>query len=878
MDIMDYLLEYEKYLQVSSFLWNILRWIGWGVIQLLKLLLEGLENITGNVFKLVNFLTYDGVKKFISDNIFLAYMIGTVCLVLFFLRYMSNKNTSIKSLFNNILLFVGVIILCVSLTSTLTNKVFGVAKAINQEDTTAAATILNENIYDITSIDSNDWNGAEKVRHVSYDSSKYSFFDITQTIDPGKYEFSSDKSKEILSKRVNLDSNGKYELVALDTGWFTVDKEYYYRYSWNFWTIFFNLLMTIIVTLFASFKYLHSLFNIGYNGVIMPFFAGTDFNEGSKIKKIISSTMNIMVNVLLFAVSLKVYRLFIGYISDASMDPISKLVFQLILTVFLVEGPWIIQELTGIDGGIKSAVGQTMALGGALFYGSKGAKTLTKKAKDLGGKVKHASKFMAGMADGVMDTDSLKEKMQLKDAKPSGNQVNPKVPTLSAEEKETFAKEINQDKKEGSLNDLLKKDADVAVPQSDDGLSSESPAHSEDPLVSDTSGLHEPLKDSNIHSESNTDEKQMAERVNRNSNEGITDAESQNHTKVDISQEKATNESKGDVPKQEIASRTESEPREDSPQEPQLNQEKTGEDTLTEDSKPAGVNPNDRTKEIPDNLKPIMGQRKVGDTDQNENNLKAPSSSSLSSMEHANKSVNKAISQGSVSKIEDKAKLTVDSKSTTENLSEGPTLTPGKSKGFVTGTLPSGMMQGKKQLETEPQSRNVLSNQYRTGSQLKPTIAGKELAGMNLQSEQVNKRLNATPQQINAARQTLDTAATAGSLVHTPSKSRQALAGHILGARPVQRPTLQAPTSVAQSSPVQTLKQDIKKYSEPLTDKTLQDIVSDNVVDHQIKKAEKQVPYDVTRQLGKNTGETLRKTVSSNSLRRFFQSSKKIKK
>lgn len=128
-----------------------------------------------------------------------------------------------------------------------------------------------------------------------------------------------------------------------------------------------------------------------------------------------------------------------------------------------------------------------------------------------------------------------------------------------------------------------------------------------------------------------------------------------------------------------------------------------------------------------------------------------------------------------------------------------------------------------------------------------------------------------------AAKQTLGTAAMVGSVLQRPSTSRQELAGHILGTRPVMRPSIQVPASITQSSPVQTLKQDIAKFNEPVTDKTLVDVVADRQIKKAKNKATKQQSYMSAKQIGKNTGEQLRKEVGNSPLRRFFSSSKQKK-
>lgn len=775
METIDYLLEYEQYLHVSNLLITIFRFIGWWIILLFKVLLEGMEKVTDNVFKLVDFLTNTEVKTFINDNLLLAYGIGTVCLVLFFFRYMGNKNASMKGLFTNLLLFVGVIVLCVTVTSTLTSKVFGVAKAINHEGTTAAATIINENIYDVTSFDVDDWSGAQNARHVSYTSSQYTFFNIMETINPKKMEFSSDKSKEILSNQVILDEKGEYELVKLDTGMFTVSKEYYYRYSWRFWTMLFTLLMTIAVTFFSTFKYLQSLYNIGYNGVIMPFFAGTDFNEGSKIQKIISSTLNIFVNVLLYAVSLKVYRLFVVYISDAPIDGFSQLVFQLMLTTFLFEGPWVIQELTGIDGGVKSSVGQAMALGASAFYGAKGMKSLGNKAKDvsknIGDKAKHASKFMAGLTDGAIDKESLKEKLQPKDKQAKNDQVKPEVPNLSNEEKQALNKELNEGQSgpdtspEQAKPGVSPEGQEAAQPETTDPRETQSSEHSKDHALNGT------------NSDRTTGEK-----------EKTGTAKSQN-----------------------------------------------------EESTPS--------LKVPDRPK---------------------------AEENASEAYSDVLKKGSHGQLSEKGSNDLSQKTPGELLKEQST-----------GEKPNTMMQAQNQLQgVQNQLQNVQKasndlskkaantlpsgpSKTAKGNQVKPSFSGHRSS------------LKADGSQLNATKQALGKVPVSSSVLQIPSTSRQVIASHALGNKPVTRPIVQAPASIAQISAVQALKQDIAKYNQPVTDQTVTEFVSEKLVDRQIqkaqKRAEKQAPYVVTRQVGKNTGEALRKGIESSSLRRVFRSSKQKK-
>lgn len=463
-DITKILKEYGDYLKVTHVITSILRTIQWGFNGLIRGILDGLESFLDGVYKLAEFPMSNGVTKFINDNQVIIFSIGGVFLVWFFIRYMNNRNVQGKSLIDNALMGVMVVLASSLVIASLTTGTFSMAKAIYSSKGSTSTAIYNENITDVLSFDQSNWKGKSKIKTVELDEEQYKFFDINQEIDQKKFKFENKHSKDVFSYKLESNAKNELEKVKLASGFLKVD-EHYYRYSWHPWQILFMMIISMAIIILTAFKYLHAIYNIGYNAVIINGFAFSDFAEAAKLKKIIQGTLNIMINVIMFAVSMKVYRLLSNYITtQKDINSVNKILYQIMLVVIVVEGPYIIQELTGYEGGLKSAIRQAATIGAAGYFAPKVAKKAkdaiasgVDKAREMGG-------FVGGIGKGA--AEGIKENLNVKKGMADAKSDDSPLPTgmgmegLSDKEKEDFKAATQGDLAKGSESDSPK-DSDL---------------------------------------------------------------------------------------------------------------------------------------------------------------------------------------------------------------------------------------------------------------------------------------------------------------------------------------------------------------------------------------------------------------------------------
>ncbi|MFD2388869.1 pLS20_p028 family conjugation system transmembrane protein [Enterococcus rivorum] len=432
---------------------------------------------------MVDFIESDQLKSFVEDNRVAIFSIGAVCILLFCISYMQNsKKTSMKSLLNNILLGVGVIVVGLTLTYTLTNGAFKVAKSIYGEDSTTADQIIKANIYDVTTFDSFNWESTKKVKSIDYDATSLRLMDITAEVKPKEIKSDNPITKEIFNKKVFITIDGEATVVPLDRGMFKMD-ESYYRYSWHPWIIVFQLITTGIVLLAASFKYTKCIYNSAYNGMIAPFFSFSDLIESSKVMKVITGIVNTSINIVMFAVSLKLYRMLSAYTGTIDINKIQQIFIQFFLALIVVEGPYIIQEITGQDGGVRSeakAIGASAI--GAAFAGKKLGKGLKNSFDSAKDKIKKGANFAAGIGAGAMDhfgKDTLEDEMTAEknnDNQPTNATADPNK-EMSDQERESFNQSV-KDELQGTEGDSLSNksaDSEDSSNLNQDGIDSVDP-------------------------------------------------------------------------------------------------------------------------------------------------------------------------------------------------------------------------------------------------------------------------------------------------------------------------------------------------------------------------------------------------------------------
>lgn len=192
--------------------------------------------------------------------------------------------------------------------------------------------------------------------------------------------------------------------------WDTVDKIYYFLtnnfniyeniYAWkvNFWQAFISLAIVGISLLFAGIKLAGMLYDMLFMNVIAPIVIATDVQGTGRAKKIINSMLSTYIVFFVVIYILKIYIIALGVIFGSNLSVLTKLILTLAGAKFVIDGPDIIAQLTGVDAGVKSGYGTLMGLRAATSMASGATRTATR----YGSKAAHiGSKASAGVAGGI---------------------------------------------------------------------------------------------------------------------------------------------------------------------------------------------------------------------------------------------------------------------------------------------------------------------------------------------------------------------------------------------------------------------------------------------------------------------------------------------
>ena len=413
LDVAKILVRCNSVFKQNSLVSSIFRFLGWLLMKLLAELSSACESLYNLCFKFVDFTSYSKVEQYI--NKFQTVWIALVCLSILFLGIILIFWQDKKPKFVVNLL---IAILVVSSSGFIIDKMNGflstsVRKELmgGSETTTATYSIIGNNVRDLIYMDAKvgianlydkNEDGIRNYKGVYENLSKkqLELIDINETLDP---DDASGDLKKVLSVRpvyiskglVNTKSNDYqkvgeeyYELEDVYDGvaWTNMLNEYYYRYTVDWLPAYLELLSLIIVYLFMSYKVIRSLYEIAVNR-LLAYLYSANLSGGKKILKILDSIKDTYIVLIFTMICIKLYLIATEFISTMNVNGISKGLILLFLAFALLDGPNMVQKLTGIDAGMSDGMGKMMT----MFYGSQ-----------MAGSVIHTATGMARGAGGLL--------------------------------------------------------------------------------------------------------------------------------------------------------------------------------------------------------------------------------------------------------------------------------------------------------------------------------------------------------------------------------------------------------------------------------------------------------------------------------------------
>ncbi|OFC99363.1 hypothetical protein BTGOE7_58780 [Bacillus thuringiensis] len=475
-EILKVLETFSDYLQVGDIVNYVLRWLGWFLIVGLSLVVDALEGVTDAILGIKGFFNSPEIQNFVD----MLYPLFVVLLAISFLyigyMFIMNKQMNRSQIIINI--FITLSVLCLLSTGmTKVDKFTDDAIAVvkSEQKGFLSDEIIKKNITDVAVIDQNGWKKKEDLNPKNNIPEKnIRQIDITEKIDED-FEFTKDKDlsdngKKILKNKRVMDALGVASLAELKDGWFDFFPEKYYRWHWNFWNIFFTLLITGLTLLLVSIKLARLFYELAFNYLLANILAPADVANGQKLKAVLSNILNIFIATIMIFLSLKLYIMGTTFLHD-KLSGVPYLIALAAFSMAVLDGPAVVERLFGIDIGLKSswgmlvggyALGKGIAglanskpmkgLGNMIGKGAKGAaegtgvaaaKTASAAAMATGG--------MAGLISGLKNGNESENKDSLQDQMKKAGEKKVNGNDVANKEKEKGNLNKDKDKKNGGM-------------------------------------------------------------------------------------------------------------------------------------------------------------------------------------------------------------------------------------------------------------------------------------------------------------------------------------------------------------------------------------------------------------------------------------------
>jgi len=399
--MIDTLVDFRDHLSLANLLNAPFRIIAWLIIRGLALCVDTLSGALEEIYSVMNFFDSAVIDEWMDKYDLVIVAIASLALLwLGFKIMILNQTDKSKYITNSLLALTLIAVLPWSMLQM--EKLVSQGVSLLEAESKKSTKIIQSNMTDIYVLDKGGWKNVNPSpgNYIKSDQS-ISLLDITETVDTGGILSSSPLSeggKEMLQKKVN-DASGSYKLEDLESNFFTED-EAYYRYSWHPVYMIIELLTVCLVLLFTGFKTTQLIIELGFLKLFTMSTAMTDIDTGQRNKKLVEKIRNTFIILYVIMLLLNFYLIFVDFIVDTDISKPVQIFILLAAGVFVIDGPNIIEELFGIDAGLKSASRSIMGVMGAAKTASMATNAIGKGAKTVGKMAKGTAKGLGKAAVG----------------------------------------------------------------------------------------------------------------------------------------------------------------------------------------------------------------------------------------------------------------------------------------------------------------------------------------------------------------------------------------------------------------------------------------------------------------------------------------------
>ena len=479
MSVVDILQNLSDLLVTDNLFKDLLRELGWGIVMFLKKLVDIIDTVLHNTYKVINFVSSSIVES--NIGVLSGIMVAILAISIAILGYkLIFKRDNKSNAFTGALLVIVVVMALpiifsqgVKIVSSLTGSV---SISTNTGEGLLSDRIIKANLHDL-------------MKYAEYDgfklpSSVTTYNDIPPSIlkhiDMSEVlensQIPNSKNKGVVNRELDFDKNGNIVDKKFDGNMLT-GRDGYYRYYVNWFSIIANFIIVGITLLLMGVKTVKIVFNLALDRIVGTILIFTDIEEGKRAKELLTHIIATFAVLMVSVFSMNLYAEFTGWIQTQQLGTgwvgvITNLVILLGTSIALLEGPTIIQKLLGtqVDGGLARTLIGTAGVGkigkGIIGAGKTtgniagGIGKSTMKMADKTGLTEAATKGAVKMTDaygkaaekyGVHNLDDISSNQSdCNDMNSSNGEVNTDGTSNGSVSTQSFEGDVGQDIKGNS--------------------------------------------------------------------------------------------------------------------------------------------------------------------------------------------------------------------------------------------------------------------------------------------------------------------------------------------------------------------------------------------------------------------------------------------
>ena len=367
--ILKVLMRNNDILAINNIVSSAVRWCGWSLVKGLAWVATNAANLFDNCFKLVDFTKWGPVENFIKA--WKPVFVSLVSLSLLFLGIVlifwhEKKPKFVMNLCLAVLIVSSSGYLIQQLNGFLADDMRSAIVNDNAAEKSKGIVydMVGSSVFDLIYLDDHIKGGLmnmtkkNRVTYSDFSEDDMAMIDINEIVKPDDVK---ESSKDLMSHRIlyrqdNIQVKESYNGVA----WTDLLNEYYYRYNIQWFNCILGLCSLILIYVCLAYKVVRIIYEIVIQRVLAVLYSA-NLSNSQKTLKIMDSIKDSYITLVLVMICLKIYLLAYKFINQTGFSGFTQAMILLFIAFAVIDGPNIIQKLTGIDAGLSSGTGKIMA-------------------------------------------------------------------------------------------------------------------------------------------------------------------------------------------------------------------------------------------------------------------------------------------------------------------------------------------------------------------------------------------------------------------------------------------------------------------------------------------------------------------------------------